>query len=416
MRISTSIKFGHDGEDRLEEGSKRASPGYVEFGRAWGATGDDWPPCQPLDQAPSPEPLVGLSCRCTRKERCERSREPHRFASEMKQCVRLTVHPSNISVSQYNVLVRTVRPGPRDVGRTLSPPERPATQCPSRGLGPTWPAMRSESRTETLQKVSLGLEERAGREILIPAGEEALCIMGGKTRTVITTMIQRVMERARVRGTVPLSVGSEGCVCRGRQGYDGSRVSALSTWWLALSFFQILGRWKRSLTRGTSVCPCFLPHANPEASLRPDPFTCNEASFTPSLYLPPPSLYALVINWVSSLYQYCLTFFSFLSLWSLWLSLSFLLYAMPFFSPFHSPLPLLGCSQLVLETYNVPELSAGVNCTFEDLSEMDGVVVGNQIQCYSPAAKEVPRIITENGEQSPEARLGVMASSPPPLS
>lgn len=53
---------------------------------------------------------------------------------------------------------------------------------------------------------------------------------------------------------------------------------------------------------------------------------------------------------------------------------------------------------LVLETYNVPELSAGVNCTFEDLSEMDGLVIGNQIQCYSPAAKEVPRIITENGD------------------
>uniref|UniRef100_A0A8C0U6H3 Plexin A4 n=1 Tax=Cyanistes caeruleus TaxID=156563 RepID=A0A8C0U6H3_CYACU len=47
------------------------------------------------------------------------------------------------------------------------------------------------------------------------------------------------------------------------------------------------------------------------------------------------------------------------------------------------------CLQLVLETYNVPELSAGVNCTFEDLSEMDGLVVGSQIQCISPAAKEV---------------------------
>uniref|UniRef100_A0A8C9G4Q2 Plexin A4 n=1 Tax=Pavo cristatus TaxID=9049 RepID=A0A8C9G4Q2_PAVCR len=52
--------------------------------------------------------------------------------------------------------------------------------------------------------------------------------------------------------------------------------------------------------------------------------------------------------------------------------------------------------ELVLETYNVPELSAGVNCTFEDLSEMDGLVVGSQIQCISPAAKEVPQIITEN--------------------
>ncbi|KAJ6666346.1 hypothetical protein lerEdw1_000619 [Lerista edwardsae] len=51
---------------------------------------------------------------------------------------------------------------------------------------------------------------------------------------------------------------------------------------------------------------------------------------------------------------------------------------------------------LVLETYNVPELSDGVNCTFGDLSEMDGLVVGNQIQCISPAAKELPKIITEN--------------------
>uniref|UniRef100_G1KNN3 Plexin A4 n=1 Tax=Anolis carolinensis TaxID=28377 RepID=G1KNN3_ANOCA len=53
---------------------------------------------------------------------------------------------------------------------------------------------------------------------------------------------------------------------------------------------------------------------------------------------------------------------------------------------------------LVLETYNVPELSDGVNCTFGDLSEMDGVVMGNQIKCQSPAAKEVPKIITENGD------------------
>uniref|UniRef100_A0A803V6U1 Plexin A4 n=1 Tax=Ficedula albicollis TaxID=59894 RepID=A0A803V6U1_FICAL len=49
---------------------------------------------------------------CTRKERCERSSEPRRFASEMKQCVRLTVHPNNISVSQYNVLVRKRSPCP----------------------------------------------------------------------------------------------------------------------------------------------------------------------------------------------------------------------------------------------------------------------------------------------------------------
>ncbi|KAF7253954.1 Plexin-A4 [Varanus komodoensis] len=64
-----------------------------------------------------------------------------------------------------------------------------------------------------------------------------------------------------------------------------------------------------------------------------------------------------------------------------------------------SPLLLFPVSlQLVLKTYNVPELSDGVNCTFGDLSEMDGVVMGNQITCQSPAAKEVPKIITENGD------------------
>nr|XP_033814619.1 plexin-A4 [Geotrypetes seraphini]XP_033814620.1 plexin-A4 [Geotrypetes seraphini] len=53
---------------------------------------------------------------------------------------------------------------------------------------------------------------------------------------------------------------------------------------------------------------------------------------------------------------------------------------------------------LVLEAYNVPELSAGVNCTFQDLSEIDGTVVGNQIRCISPAEKEVPKIVVENGD------------------
>uniref|UniRef100_A0A8C0U440 Plexin A4 n=1 Tax=Cyanistes caeruleus TaxID=156563 RepID=A0A8C0U440_CYACU len=51
---------------------------------------------------------------CTRKERCERSSEPRRFASEMKQCVRLTVHPNNISVSQvlehFLYLLSTAQP------------------------------------------------------------------------------------------------------------------------------------------------------------------------------------------------------------------------------------------------------------------------------------------------------------------
>ncbi|KTF94553.1 hypothetical protein cypCar_00000387 [Cyprinus carpio] len=54
--------------------------------------------------------------------------------------------------------------------------------------------------------------------------------------------------------------------------------------------------------------------------------------------------------------------------------------------------------ELVLEAHNVPELSAGVNCTFEDLAEMDGLVEGNRITCSSPAEKEVPRIIVEQGD------------------
>lgn len=54
--------------------------------------------------------------------------------------------------------------------------------------------------------------------------------------------------------------------------------------------------------------------------------------------------------------------------------------------------------QLVLEAQNVPELSAGVNCTFEDLTEMSGLVEGNRIKCSSPAEKEMPRIIVDKGK------------------
>uniref|UniRef100_A0A8C9W915 Plexin-A4 n=1 Tax=Scleropages formosus TaxID=113540 RepID=A0A8C9W915_SCLFO len=46
----------------------------------------------------------------------------------------------------------------------------------------------------------------------------------------------------------------------------------------------------------------------------------------------------------------------------------------------------------------LPNLSAGVNCTFEDLAEMDGFVEGNRIKCSSPAEKEVPRIIVDKGK------------------
>lgn len=61
--------------------------------------------------------------------------------------------------------------------------------------------------------------------------------------------------------------------------------------------------------------------------------------------------------------------------------------------------------QLVLEAHNVPELSAGVNCTFEDLAEMNGLVEGNRIRCSSPAEKEMPRIILDKGEGGSSAAL-----------
>uniref|UniRef100_A0AAY4CRJ5 Sema domain-containing protein n=1 Tax=Denticeps clupeoides TaxID=299321 RepID=A0AAY4CRJ5_9TELE len=53
---------------------------------------------------------------------------------------------------------------------------------------------------------------------------------------------------------------------------------------------------------------------------------------------------------------------------------------------------------VMVSAHNVPELSAGVNCTFEDLAEMDGLVEGNRIRCSSPAEKEVPRIVIDQGD------------------
>ena len=166
--------------------------------------------------------------RCTRKERCERSREPRRFASEMKQCVRLTVHPSNISVSQYNVLVRAVGSGPRDM-TTLSPPKPPSAPLEKWAT----PDQHSCSRA-ALNNVSLEVEEGSMHRTI---GAEALCIMGRKTsKYVIPKMTERVTERGRVLGTLFLSVRWEGCMCRGRKGQDGSHVHALGTWWLVCHF------------------------------------------------------------------------------------------------------------------------------------------------------------------------------------
>uniref|UniRef100_A0A669F3N2 Plexin-A1 n=1 Tax=Oreochromis niloticus TaxID=8128 RepID=A0A669F3N2_ORENI len=45
--------------------------------------------------------------------------------------------------------------------------------------------------------------------------------------------------------------------------------------------------------------------------------------------------------------------------------------------------------QLVLQTQNVPSLSAGVNCSFEDYVETEGRIYGGRIYCLSPSTKEI---------------------------
>uniref|UniRef100_A0A8C7ZCH0 Plexin-A2 n=1 Tax=Oryzias sinensis TaxID=183150 RepID=A0A8C7ZCH0_9TELE len=47
---------------------------------------------------------------------------------------------------------------------------------------------------------------------------------------------------------------------------------------------------------------------------------------------------------------------------------------------------------LLLEVNNVPDLSAGITCSFGQQTQADGHVKGNRVMCLSPAGKEVPRI------------------------
>lgn len=49
--------------------------------------------------------VVSSLSRCSRKDRCERADEPQRFASDLRQCVQLTVQPKNISVTMSEVPV-----------------------------------------------------------------------------------------------------------------------------------------------------------------------------------------------------------------------------------------------------------------------------------------------------------------------
>nr|XP_061829776.1 plexin-A1-like isoform X2 [Nerophis lumbriciformis] len=55
--------------------------------------------------------------------------------------------------------------------------------------------------------------------------------------------------------------------------------------------------------------------------------------------------------------------------------------------------------QLVLQTQNVPSLSAGVNCSFGGYVETEGRIYGGRIFCLSPSAKEVAPITHNQGDQ-----------------
>uniref|UniRef100_A0A8C0BV27 Plexin-A1 n=1 Tax=Buteo japonicus TaxID=224669 RepID=A0A8C0BV27_9AVES len=53
---------------------------------------------------------------------------------------------------------------------------------------------------------------------------------------------------------------------------------------------------------------------------------------------------------------------------------------------------------LVLQAWNVPDLSAGVNCSFEDFTESESRIEDGKIYCSSPSAKDVIPITRGRGE------------------
>ncbi|XP_059397020.1 plexin-A2-like isoform X1 [Carassius carassius] len=60
---------------------------------------------------------------------------------------------------------------------------------------------------------------------------------------------------------------------------------------------------------------------------------------------------------------------------------------------------------LLVKVTDVPDLSAGITCSFGNLTEVEGRVDGNQILCTSPAAKDVPIIPTDQDWLGVELRL-----------
>uniref|UniRef100_A0A8C5BB53 Plexin A1b n=1 Tax=Gadus morhua TaxID=8049 RepID=A0A8C5BB53_GADMO len=53
--------------------------------------------------------------------------------------------------------------------------------------------------------------------------------------------------------------------------------------------------------------------------------------------------------------------------------------------------------QLVLQAHNVPDLAAGVNCSFEDYVETEGRIQGGRIYCLSPSARDILPITRNRG-------------------
>lgn len=54
--------------------------------------------------------------------------------------------------------------------------------------------------------------------------------------------------------------------------------------------------------------------------------------------------------------------------------------------------------QLVLQARNVPDLSAGVDCSFEDYMETEGTIHGSRIYCLSPSTKELVPITRQHSQ------------------
>lgn len=59
----------------------------------------------PGDSGPISPTWAYSSCSCSRQDACERAEEPQRFASDLLQCVQLTVQPRNVSVTMSQVPV-----------------------------------------------------------------------------------------------------------------------------------------------------------------------------------------------------------------------------------------------------------------------------------------------------------------------